>query len=86
VRQRGAIGRTVQHVKVFRRIEAEVFRVRRMRDVAPGLEEAVDGDALFEMLAIVPAVEFGLIRWIDIHRGQQHACSGQRHVGRFLSR
>ena len=38
-----------------------------MRDIAPRFEKALDGDALLEMLAIVPAVEFGLIGWIDVH-------------------
>ncbi len=41
-----------------------------MRDIAPRLEETVDGDALLEMFAVVPTVEFGLIGWIDVHRGQ----------------
>lgn len=29
-----------------------------MRDIAPRFEEAVDGYALLEVLAVVPAVEF----------------------------
>jgi hypothetical protein len=48
-------------------------------EIAPRLEKAVDGDALFEMFAVVPAIEFGFVRWIDIHRGQQHSLSGERH-------
>jgi hypothetical protein len=31
------------------------------------------------MFAVVPAVEVGLVRSIDIHRRQQHAFSGDRH-------
>ena len=50
-----------------------------MRDIAPGFEEAVDRDPLFQMLAVVPSVEFGLVGGIDVHRGQQHAFSGERH-------
>ena len=30
-----------------------------MGDIAPGFEEAVDRDALLEMFAVVPAIEFG---------------------------
>src|SRR4051794_8326427 len=51
-----------------------------MRDVTPCFEEAVDGDALLEMFAVVPAVEFGFVGRIDIHRCQQHSLSGDRHV------
>jgi hypothetical protein len=37
-----------------------------MRDVAPGLEEAVDGDALLQMFAVVPTIEFGLTESMSI--------------------
>ena len=57
-----------------------------MRDVAPGFEEAIDRDALFEMFAVVPSVEFGLVGGIDIHRRQQHAFSGHRHFCAVLIR
>ena len=55
-----------------------------MGDVAPGLEKAVDRDAFFEMLAVVPAVEIGFIRGVDVHRRQQHAFSGERHFLRAV--
>jgi hypothetical protein len=57
VRQRGAIGRAVQHLKGFGGIEAEIFRIAVVGDVAAGFEEAVDCHALFEMFAVVPAIE-----------------------------
>jgi hypothetical protein len=60
VRQRGAIGRAVQHLKRFGGVEAEIFRIAVLRDIAAGFEEAVDGDAFFEMFAVVPAIELGL--------------------------
>jgi hypothetical protein len=50
-----------------------------MRDIAPRLQETLDRDALFQMLAIVPAVEIGLIWNVDVHRRQQHALPGERH-------
>src|SRR6188768_1531309 len=36
------------------------------------------------MLAVVPAIEFGLIGWLNVHRRQQHSFSGERHVGKSL--
>jgi hypothetical protein len=50
-----------------------------MRHIAPRFEEAVDGDALLQMLAVVPAIEVGFVGWIDVHRRQQHAFSSERH-------
>ncbi len=55
-----------------------------MRDVAPCFEEAVDRDALIEMFAVVPAVEIGFVLRIDVHRRQQHAFSGKRHISTSL--
>jgi hypothetical protein len=57
-----------------------------MRDVAPCLEKAVDRDALFKMFAVVPAIEFGLVGGIDVHRRQQHSRSSERHFAKFLYR
>src|SRR5450631_526105 len=51
-----------------------------MGDVTPRLEKSVDRDAFFQMLGIVPAVEIGLVLGSNVHRGQQHALSGERHV------
>ena len=79
VRQRGAIGRAVQHLEGLGGVEAEIFRVAVMGDIAAGFEEAVDCDALFEMFAVVPAIELGFVRGVDVHRRQQHAFSGHRH-------
>ena len=61
VRQHRPIGRAAQHVERRRGIEVEIFRLAVMRDIAPRFEEAVDGDALFQMFAVVPAVEFGFV-------------------------
>ena len=84
IRQYGAIGRAVQHRKAFGGIEAEVFRAGGMRDVTPRLEKTVDRDALLEVLAIVPEIEFALVGRIDVHRGQQHPLSGYRHFTNLL--
>ena len=35
--------------------------------------------ALEQMFAVIPSIEFGFVRCIDIHRGQQHSLSGERH-------
>src|SRR5258705_560139 len=75
----GAIGGAVEHVKRHGGVQAEIFRRALMRDIAPRLEKTLDGDALIEMFAVVPAIEFGLIGSIDVHRGQQHSLSGERH-------
>src|SRR5439155_18209124 len=45
----------------------------------PRFEETGNRDALFQMFAVVPAVELGVVRGIDVHRRQQHAFSGHRH-------
>src|SRR5882724_12354490 len=74
-----AIGRAIQHLYRRRRVEAEIFRAAPMRDIAAGFDEALDCDALFEMLTIVPAVEILVVGRVDIHRRQQHALSGERH-------
>src|SRR5882672_6884178 len=79
IRQYGAIGRAVQHRKGFGGIEAEVFWAGCMRDVTPRLEKTVDRDALLEMLAIIPEIEFALVGGIDVHRRQQHPFSSQWH-------
>ena len=79
IRQRGAIGRAVEHLEGRGGIQAEIFRAALMRDIAPGFQKAVDRDALLEMLAVVPPVEFGLVGRIDVHRRQQHSFSGERH-------
>ena len=50
-----------------------------MGDIAAGFEEAVDRHALFEMFAVVPAIEFGFVRGVDVHRRQQHAFTRHRH-------
>src|SRR4051794_26081477 len=52
VREGLAVGRTVQHLEAFGGIKTEIFRPRRMRDVTPRLEEAVDRDALLQMFVI----------------------------------
>ncbi len=57
-----------------------------MRDIAARLDETLDRDALFEMLAIIPTVEIGFIGRVDVHRCQQHAFSGERHSRISLSR
>src|SRR2546423_1814960 len=80
--QRGAIGRAVENLECLGRIQAEIFRAAPMGDVAARFEKPVDRDALDKMLAIVPSVEIGLVRRIDIHRGQQHSLSGERHCRR----
>jgi hypothetical protein len=49
-------------------------------DVAAGFEEAIDCHALLQMLAVIPAVELGLVGGVDIHRRQQHAFSGHWHL------
>jgi hypothetical protein len=50
-----------------------------MRDVAPGFKKAVDRDAFEQMLAVVPSIELGFVRWVDVHRCQQHSFTGQWH-------
>src|SRR3954453_19922296 len=79
ISQHSAIGRAVQHLEGSGGIEAEVFWAGYMRDVTPRLEKTVDRDALLEMLGVVPEIEFALVGCIDVHRGQQHSLSGQRH-------
>src|ERR1700722_327890 len=62
VGERLAIGWALEHLEGSRRIKAQVFRRAFNGDVAPRLDEAVDRDALFEMLAVVPAIEIGFMR------------------------
>jgi len=50
-----------------------------MRDIAAGFEETFDRDALDQMLAVIPSIEFRFVGWGDVHRCQQHSFSGQRH-------
>src|SRR4029078_13011284 len=73
VGQRGQVERTSQDLDGFGGIEAEIFRVTVQRDIAPRFEETWHRNALLEMLAVVPAVEFGLMGGVDVHRRQQHA-------------
>jgi hypothetical protein len=50
-----------------------------MCDIAPGFQKTFDRDPLQQMLAVIPPIEVGLIGRIDVHRGQQHSFSGERH-------
>src|SRR6185312_5924792 len=61
------------------RIEEQESRAAGMRNIAPCLEEAVDRNALLQVLAVVPAVEILLMCGVDVHRRQQHAFSRERH-------
>jgi hypothetical protein len=64
--------------------DATVSQVGFIGDVTPRFEKAFNGDALFEMFAVVPAVELGFIGGVDVHRRQQHAFSGHRHFSTIL--
>src|SRR5882757_3679385 len=57
----GAVGGTVQDLECRSRIEAEIFRAALMRDIASGFQKTVDRDALLEMFAVGPAIEFDLV-------------------------
>src|SRR4051812_29557388 len=48
VGERSAVGRAVQHLEGFGGIEAEIFRVAVMRDIAPRFEKTRYRDAFFE--------------------------------------
>src|SRR5260370_41183105 len=68
-----------QNVERLGRIEIQILRLSRDRDVAPGFQKSRDAHALDDVLLVVPLIEVPLLGRIGIHERDEHSLARKRH-------
>src|SRR6266705_6568614 len=77
--QRLQISGAAQAIERLGRIEIQIFRVSRDRDIAPGFQESRNAHALDDVLLVVPLVEVPLLGRIGVHQRDEHSFARKRH-------